>query len=391
MILSLALLKNPDLAAFAWEVRAGEARVLQAGLLPNPKLETVMEQFQGTGIYRNLDSAQTTLQLSQLVPLGGKISKRVTVASLERDMAGWDYEIKRLDVLTDTTKAFVNVLAAQKRLDLSEELVKLSEQVLDTVHKKVKAGKVSPLQESKARVILSTSKIQLEQSRRNLKAVRKLLAVNWGSISPTFEKAEGDLDDLRPVPSAAVVNKLLSENPNLAKQDKEVSFRQARLTLEKARRIPDISVQGGKQWYDGTDNNAFLLGLSIPLQLFGRNQGNVLEAHYALRKSIQGKRSVKTRLHAALSQEYQNLSASYAIALAFRNEVLPAALEAFNAAGKGYRYGKFSYLQVLDAQRTLFETRSQYIDVLAAYHLGVTEVERLIGTGLDKVMVGEVP
>jgi cobalt-zinc-cadmium efflux system outer membrane protein len=86
-VLRAALLRNPALSSTAFEVRAAEARTLQASLLPNPELELELEDFGGTGEVRGVRASESTLQLSQLVELGGKRAKRVRAAGLERDLA----------------------------------------------------------------------------------------------------------------------------------------------------------------------------------------------------------------------------------------------------------------------------------------------------------------
>jgi cobalt-zinc-cadmium efflux system outer membrane protein len=111
--LALARLRNPELASTAWEVRAGEARTLQAGLLPNPEVGVEVENFAGSGEFRGFDAAETTIALGQVIELGGKRLRRARVAALERDLAAWDYEATRLNVFTATAKAFVEVLGAQ--------------------------------------------------------------------------------------------------------------------------------------------------------------------------------------------------------------------------------------------------------------------------------------
>ena len=88
--LALSLLHNPDLRAFAWEVRAREARVLQAGLPPNPEVGGEVENFNGTGSLGGFGAAEMTFGLSHLVELGGDRVRRKQVAALERDLAGWD-------------------------------------------------------------------------------------------------------------------------------------------------------------------------------------------------------------------------------------------------------------------------------------------------------------
>jgi len=68
-----------------------------------------------------------------------------------------------------------------------------------------------------------------------------------------------------------------------------------------------------------------------------------------------------------------------------RNDILPGAQRAFDSVQNGYREGKFDFLQLLDAQRTLFEVKGQYVEALSAYHLSRTEIERLIGLPLQTV------
>jgi outer membrane protein TolC len=115
-VLSLTLLRNPELSAFTFELRATEARMLQAGLLPNPALSAELENVGGTGpATRGARATETTLQLSQLIELGGKRAKRMRLAGLERELTQWDYEVKCLEVLTEAKKAFVDVLVTAKR------------------------------------------------------------------------------------------------------------------------------------------------------------------------------------------------------------------------------------------------------------------------------------
>jgi cobalt-zinc-cadmium efflux system outer membrane protein len=138
--LSASLLRNPELAAFSWEVRIREARALQAGALPNPELSVEVENVAGTGAYHGSDRSESTLALGQRLELGGKRSKRRRVAELDARMAGWDYELGRVAVFADVVDAFANVLAAQRELELSEELLVLARASLDSVSRQVRAG-----------------------------------------------------------------------------------------------------------------------------------------------------------------------------------------------------------------------------------------------------------
>jgi len=382
--LSMALLKNPELAAFSWEIRAGEARTLQAGLLPNPELDVVVENF-GNSALEGVDGATTTIQVSQSILLGGKRSKRARLASVERDVTGWEYEVKRLDVLTDVRKAFVDVLAAQERLALSEELTRLAGEVCETVSERVKAGRVSPVEETKSRTSLATARIELERAKRELAAARKRLVAMWGDTAPTFEKAAGQFDETRPIPPEEQLASYVSQNPDIARWAAEMEQRRAAVALEKARWIPEPTLSGGFRHFNEANEGVFLVGVSIPVPLFDRNQGGILEAKYKLAKANEERLASEVRVRSALAEAYRSLSTAFVETSVLKNEVLPGLRSAFEAAMEGYRQGKFGYLEVLDSQRTFFDARGRYLEALASYHKAVADVERLIAEPLDSV------
>ncbi len=185
--LSLALMHNPELKAFAWDVRAAEARALQAGVSPNPEFEAEIEEFGGAGERGGFDGAATTFSLSQALELG-KRSKRLAVADLEGKAAGWDYEAKRIEVFNSVVKAFIEVLTAQEKLALTAEAVQLSERLLETVQKLHEIGKAPALEIAKARVSIASSRIEHENAARNLTAARQRLA--WALRG--LRRTEGD-------------------------------------------------------------------------------------------------------------------------------------------------------------------------------------------------------
>ena len=383
--LALALVGNPELAASSWEIRAAEARALQASLLPNPELEAEAEEIFGTGGAKGVGSAEVSLVLSQLVEMGGKRARRVRVAALEGELAGWDYEARRLTVLTDTTKAFVEVLAAQERVALGEELVKLAERAQQIVAEKIKAGKVSKAEGNKARVELVTSQIELAQARRELAARRKRLVALWGGKTATFQRVAGQLDAITPVPSADRLAAFLAQHPDVARWRTEMSLRQAKLALEKAKARVDLTLSGGVKYLNEPDDGAFIVGIGVPLPIFDRNQGGIREAKVELAKAAEERRSAETEMTAALGEAYEELASAFEEATTLKKDLLPTAQAAYDAVREGYRQGKFAFLEVLDAQRTLFEAKQKHIGSLASYHQALAKVEGLIGQSLATV------
>ncbi len=374
-----ALLGNPELQSFSMEVRAREARIIQAGLLPNPGFELGINNVIGSGNIPQSEESQAIFSLAQLFQLGGKRAKRVRIAGVDRDLAKWDYDSKRLDVLSEVNKAYVDTLAKQERVTLAEELVHLAEQSFDVVRSRVQAGKVSPIDETKAAAALSLVRIEVLRARRELEAARKILAATWGSRTPAFARVEGRLKLGAEIPQFEQLTQHLDQNPDIARWDSEMDQRRASLTLEEANRIPDIILSAGITKFNASGENGLIFGLSVPIPVFNRNQGAIAEAKNRILKAEKERQAIFLRAQTGAAEAYQRLASAFEEARTLQDQVLPPLQQAFDAIREGYFYGKFGFLDLLDSQRTLFESRVRYLESLSSYEKAVADVERLTG------------
>jgi cobalt-zinc-cadmium efflux system outer membrane protein len=121
----------------------------------------------------------------------------------------------------------------------------------------------------------------------------------------------------------------------------------------------------------------------VPLPLFDRNQGGVLAATAELGKARRQYEAAQVKTLAALSEAASALAAAYDEVTILQSDVLPKAQRAFEAAQQGYLQGKFDYLHLLDAQRTLFQAQAQYDDSVETYHRAQADVARLTGRPVD--------
>ena len=383
--LSLALMHNPELKAFSWDVRAAEANQMQAALLPNPELEVEVEEFGGTGARHGFNSSEASIQVGQFIELAQKRSKRIHLATLEKQLAHWDYRTKRLDVISRVAAAFVDVLAVQEKLALSREMVRLTEQTHSAVAQRVSAGKDSPLKETKAKVALSTMQIQSQRAAQALKSARTRLAATWGASNAAFDAVTGQFYEVPPVPEPNDLMDRVWQNPDIARWAIERQKYRAAFDLEKAKATSDMTIKGGLAQLNEGDDTTFIVGLAIPIPMFDRNQAGIRRATYAIEKAAEQQRAAEIHIQSALSQAAQSLATAFAEATILAKDVVPGAQSAFDAATLGYQAGKFDYLDVLDAQRTLFEAKGQYVRSLAEYHKARADVERLIAQSLDSI------
>jgi outer membrane protein, heavy metal efflux system len=382
--IQLALQRNPELAAFGKEIHALGGITLQAGLLPNPVLqfdsEDVSSRANGPG------ARFSSIRISQLIELGGKRSARTHAASLGQERAEQDYAIRRLDLIAQVANMFTNVLAGQERLQLALAGQELAQKVVDAATKRVQAGKAPPIEETRAKVTLATANIELKQAQRDLAALRKQLVLLWGDQIPKFERVLGDLESFVVIPEFNVLEDRLRSNPLALSSLRNLEQRKAFLTLEKARRIPDVTLNAGVRRYGGAHDTTALVGLSIPLPLFNRNQGNLLAAHQRVDQAMDQWTATDLQLRTLLVQAYEALAAADNEIKMLRDEILPGAKQAFTMANRGYELGRFSFLELLDAQRTLFQNRTLYLNALSNYQRLVNEIERLIAAPIENAV-----
>jgi len=317
--------------------------------------------------------------VEQTMESGGKRGKRIHAAKLERRLSDFDLETKRLDIQTETTRRFIALQGAQERLALSEESVALAEEFVQQVAARVRGGKVAPMDEDKARILLSQQKLALDGSQQEYQAARLQLSAMWGSVTSGFNRVQGMPPTLPDVPAVAALIPGMASNPDLARWTTEGDHRKGVLSLEKAARFPDVTIAGGIRRYAASDSPAFVAGLTLPLPVFDRNQGKVREASLLLDMAGQQRRAAEMKTFLELTEAHQAVSAArHRIAL-LDQDIIPRAKSVFEALQAGYVQGKFSCLDVLDARRTFLEARIQRLEALVSGHMALAGIQRALG------------
>lgn len=370
--LKLALGANAELSAAGRELEAIEATIIQAQVRPNPEFATSIEDTRRA-------TRITRLQLNLPIELGGKRAARIDAAERGRDAASAELVIKRAEIHAIVVAAFYDVLVAQERLRLAQASVELAQRATSAASRRVAAGKVSPVEETRARVAEAGVRVEWTQAGSELATARKRLAGTWGNAMPRFERVEGDLEALPLLPELADLNSRLATSPKLLRAKIEVDRRQALEEVERSRRIPNVTVSLGAMRNEQVGLDQAIFGVSIPIPMFDRNQGNLLEAQRRTDKSRDELSVTEIRLSNELAQTHERLNTARQEVRSLQRDILPGAQSAYDAATKGFELGKFSFLEVLDAQRTSFQAKSQYLRALAEAYRSAAEIERILG------------
>jgi len=381
--IALALERNPALAAFEYDRRAADARRLQAGLRPNPTAGLQIEDVLGSGALRGARSAEVTLQLSQLIELGGKRSARVEAAEAGRERDLRRMELERQEVFAAVAWRFIHLVGDQHKVILAREATRLAEETLTLARRRVEAARASPLEVMRARILLAGARIDEEHAEHELLVARSRLAATWGATRADFTEAEAELFVRPAVPSFEELAARISRSPELVLWADETAVREAEIKLADARRRPDLTAGAGVRRHAGPDEIGFVFQFQMPLPLNDRQQGAREEAR-AMRDKVHFERAgAELRLRTALFGIAQELIHAVTELEALEAEMLPQAEAALGLVREGFEQARFSQLELLDAQRTLLDLRRQRILAAVACHQFVVEIEKLLGEPLE--------
>ncbi|WP_053062796.1 TolC family protein [Burkholderia gladioli] len=376
--LRIANANSPLLTSARASARAAAGAQLQAGMRPNPDLSFLQESF------KRYDRTSTAM-ISQRIETAGKRGYRVDVAAYGREASLAAMDAQSAAVRGSVVQAFYGLLSAQRTLAVSAESAAIAERSTELVAKRVSAGKVSPVEETKARVALAATQIALTRAAADLSAARARLAGALGGGWPGGSASEDGFESLPEMPALPALDARLEDAPLTREAMARVRQSNARISLERARRIPDVTISAGykRVTTGGIADNQAVVGISIPLPIFDTNRGAIDEATHSSEQASADLDGTRLAQRQALAQRYADYRSSALEAERLKRDVLPAARSALEAMSRGYALGKFQFLDVLDAQRTLFDNQTRYIRALTDAHLADADLGRLLGTPLD--------
>lgn len=389
--IALSAARNPQLEALRSEADALREQAQLQGLSPSPHIELQLENFAGTGELSGTDALESTLQFSKVIELGGKAQARRHVGDRELEKLEADQRVRRVDALAEVAARFVHVLADQERLQATQRAVTLAEAASLAAQARVEAGAASPAQASRAQIAVARARIEAEHAEHELRSSRVALATQWGDTDPAFGQVDGDLFGLvAPEPLERYVQRI-ENNPGILAFASEQRLIEARTRLARSQSRPSVNVNVGVRRLEAFDDAALVAGFAVPLGTSKRARGE-LRAVEAERAAL-GLREQAHRLelHSTLFGVYQELLHARTEAQALRDDIGPQARGMLATTEAGYRAGRFSFLELADAQRQLLDIELDAIDAAEAFHTLLIDLERITGQPVSALDSGESP
>lgn len=368
---ALALQYNPALAAAAARVEAARGKWIQAGLCPN----TVLGYSAGEIGARGTAGMQGGF-VSQRLITGGKLRLDRAAAARGLDRAGWQLEAARGRVLSDVRIRFNDVLAAQREVDLTAELVRVGEESARASSKLFDGGQIG-------RTNLLQAEIEAEQARilhdnavnNQVQAWRQLCAV-VGTEVLGVKPVEGDLEqDVPELTWEACLQTVLGEHPELDAAGANV--RRARLAVRRAyrQRVPDVDLMVAVRHDNAMGEDIVNVQAGLPIPWLDRNQGNIYRAESELSAARAELRKLELALEDRLASAMQRYENARQQARRYSQQILPRAEESLDLVQGAYGQGQLDYLTLLTAQRTFFQANLAYLSAVRELRRSVVVLE----------------
>jgi cobalt-zinc-cadmium efflux system outer membrane protein len=386
--LARALAASPRLTAAERDVGIATGQRIQAGALLNPEVSYEQDNSFGTGFYRGTNAAETTLQISQALEWFGKREARIAAGQAGIEVAAIQRTAVRLEVLSETAIAFLNVLGAQRRIQILDEQVVAIDRLTPLLQRRVEAGASSPAETGRAEVASALVKADRERVRATLASARRELAVLLGDTTPKFASVSGRFDAAGRPPSFQSVVTAIDANPQLVRWTAVYAQRNAELLLARLKPYPDVRISAGWRHFNETFNgtveekndNAVRLSASVPIPVFDQNQGNILSAQETLAKTRAERDANRNTLIVVAGRAYDSLQGSLRELAVLRETAIPKAQQAAEAISEGYGQGRYTLLEVLDAQANVAQARLREQEALQNFHVAVATIEGLVGS-----------
>ncbi|MGJ8558614.1 MAG: TolC family protein [Litorimonas sp.] len=359
------------------EIKVARSERAIAALRPADTVSFDIEDFPGIGLASNVDSLQLTGRFSRVWERGGKREARLTLANSSVGIAETLFKSAQFEIRSEIEILYAEAALAERRVALACDRVLMARELEASVQKRVDAARDPLLAGAKA----TSDRLQAEAETRRYDAqaqnIRGALGAYWGAnqefrIDPQFLTRRLSLPSLSN-------HEIYS--PTLERLNAERDQAVARIELERTQSIPDVTWSVGVRKFGVEDDLAILGGVSIPLGSKQRSHASVTKASADQIRIEVERQAVRQQLLRNASEYRRSADSALEEMEEIDSLLLPSAINAVELARDGYSRGAFSYLDVVDAQRSVAALREERLIHLRTYILNETALSRLAPSG----------
>jgi len=378
---SLALANNPSILELAATTQKASGYRHQVGLKANPTFG-----YQGTQLAdRNTD--QHVAFLEQEFVTGNKLALNRNVLNEAIRAQLQELEAQKLRVSTDIEVKFYEALAAQRRVHLIGDFQTVTTKGIEVSEARVDAGEgtkidtlQATIQKNEVDLALQQAGIQFDAAWRGLVALTGIAQMEPTTLIGELPKQLEEKDWM------FVTSTVVSSSPEYRAAQTRVAQARAALQRHGVQAIPNLTVQIAAGVDNSTNNGMMNVQIGAPVPVFNKNQGNISAAQAEFCRASMEVQRIHKSIEARLAEVSQDYDAALAAVTKYRDKILPNAAEALKLAEQVYEIGDTTFVQVLVARRTYFDSNLRFVEAQSQLAQANARINGYVLTGgLDAV------
>jgi cobalt-zinc-cadmium efflux system outer membrane protein len=364
----IAIANNPTIPQAEANLRIAEGLARQAGLYPNPSAGYYGDEIRGG----YLGGGQQGGYLSQTIVLGGKLGAARREASLRAKQAATTIEIQRLRIRNNVRSLFYHALAAQRLVEVRQNLARLAADAVTTTRQLANVGQADRPDILQAEVEQQEAGMAVLVATEQLDAAWRALAAVSGKPGMPLARLAGDLEAVPDLNYPDWLARTLHDSPEVTLARQDLQRAEASLAVARKAPIPDLQLTGiVVQNFEPLEvpspritgvQAGVQLGVELPL--FNRNQGNIAAAREDIERARQDLARLQLRLQRDLAARFSDYNSARLIVRQYKTGMMPRAEQAYKMYRANYENMAGAYPQVLISQRTLFQLEAGYVQAL---------------------------
>ncbi len=387
--------RRADLLAARQRLAVAEGRLLQAGLRPNPTLDSEYGSPRFLGGEAEQDFS---VGVSQVFETGGKRRKRTEVARLELAQVRAEVRALERQFAADIRASFARAIAFARQLDTLERLIAANEELVRVTGARLREGDVAPvdlnlvrLEADRLRAQVITTRAELEGELIGLRSLVGFEPADALRIVPLAERPPRLDLSITELTDIALRERADLQAARLAEEAGTARIRLARslatpnvaasVRYSRGREIFDLPEQLGFDPVRDTSNE-LTFGVSIEIPVFNRNQGEIASAVGGREQIVRQREFLEAGIRRDTALAYRRYRAAAESLVLYATQIVPRAEENVRTIRAAYNLGEFSVFDVVNAQQRLIESETGYNEALGNYYAALAELERALGTTL---------
>lgn len=381
--IALSLSQNPLWLSAEEDYQASLARVRQAREFPQPSLEYDSDLQPKPFNFR--ESGESYFGVSQTVEFPGRRSLRGKIAASESREVLADKDRLKLEIVFQVKEAFYSVLLAKEMAKYAAQDLELARDFLSKAEAKYEAGDVAKLEAVRARVEASKASTAVKLAENEVLLAKARLNYLLGRAKLDPLEVQGELvRSFPPVDREALIERAVRLRPEMARVRAGLAKEQQRKSQAALSYLPDFDLSFSRHRITGEASTwDFTLSFPVPLFFWQPSRGAIAEAKANIRSLEKRSQDLRNIVSLEVGEAYLNArTAADQIAL-FEKNILAQAEDVYELVMFSFQEGETSGIELIDARRSLLESRKAYADALFNHSLTIAALERSVGGPLE--------